>query len=140
VGGGAFLWQNIEWEMQVHIHDDPPCVWMEGCPSPLSLVSPVGVKVAEWQQWGRNLRRHCTDGVMSQQHAILRAKLDGLRCALATPRVCRDKSNPALLVTIAPVPAPSNPAAAGSFSAGSDDAEQQARTRLYACPTIASAH
>lgn len=112
--------------MHVHVRQDPCCVSFEGCPSPLEEAGPDEVPTQLWVQWGRNLKRACAGGVMAKQHAILKSKLAELRCAIVTPRIGRDKRHPALLVPLAPVPAPSN-ATQASVSA---DSGLAARTQL----------
>ncbi len=114
-----------DWEVKVHVRDAPTCVLFEGCASPLATTGyPEGVSPEDWVQWGRNLKRLCLDG-SPQAHftAVLRTKLGGLRCALATSWECVDRKGP-LLFPLAPVPA-------SSQQEGDLEPELEERTRLY---------
>ena len=118
-----------EWEIKVHIREAPTCILFEGCPSPLAMTGhPEGVSPEDWVQWGRNLKRLCLDG-SPQAHfaAVLRTKLGGLRCALATSWECVDRNGP-LLLPLAPVPAPSQPEGSTAVAV---EPEVEERTRLY---------
>jgi hypothetical protein len=122
-----------EWEIKVHIREAPICILFEGCASPLATTGyPEGVSPEDWMQWGRNLKRLCLDG-SPQAHfsAVLRTKLGGLRCALATSWECVDRKGP-LLLPLAPVPASSQQQQPdGGGGGGGGDPELEERTRLY---------
>jgi hypothetical protein len=129
---------DCEWEMTVHIRGEasdaehPLCILLEGCPAPLDRIAPDGIDEEDWLRWGRNFKRVCSDGVMAKQHAILRAKLGGMRCAIATHRMCSDKTGP-LLLPLAPVPAPSQPAGVAQEE---PEADEERRTQLYRSKTL----